>query len=280
MKFIRTVWGRERGRWAGDQLTPSQAVVYDRMRDLFEVGEYEEAEAGARALAAAPRHFWDRGPVVEWLGKALATAAAIAHGRGAEVLAELESLIADLERTTGTGRVLLLEVRVNRVVVLVEQKRYTEAEAEADGILRATTRLAHLTKVWDIELTTLVNLAAALCGQGRYEEAEAIARGNLPRADMAAVLQRVLVRSLNGQGRYEEALAEARRLTPDRVRAASGAQDIGAATALYGLGRRSEAETTARQALNACEQFLHPIHPRTQEARTLLGRITAADPLA
>ncbi|MFE5092758.1 tetratricopeptide repeat protein [Streptomyces sp. NPDC056638] len=252
------------------------------MRDLFEVGEYEEAEAGARALAAVPRHFWDRGPVVEWLGKALATAAAIAHGRGAEVLAELEALIADLERTTGTGRVLLLEVRVNRVVVLVEQKRYAEAEAEADGILQATTRLAHLTKVWDIELTTLANLAAALCGQGRYEEAEAIARGNLPRADadMAAVLQRVLVRSLNGQGRHEEALAEARRLTPDRVRAASGAQDIGAATALYGLGRRSEAEATARQALNACEQFLHPIHPRTQEARTLLSRITTEDPPA
>ncbi|MGW1736668.1 tetratricopeptide repeat protein [Streptomyces sp. NBC_00121] len=281
MKFIRTVWGRERGRWAGDQLTPSQAVVYDRLRDLFEVGEYEEAEAGARALAAASRRFWDRGPVVEWLAGALATAAAIAHGRGAEVLAELEALIADLERMTGTGRVLLLEVRVNRVVVLVEQKRYAEAEAEADGILRAATRLAHLTKVWEIELTTLANLAAALCGQGRYEEAEAIARGNLPRADTdtAAVLRRVLVRSLNRQGRHNEALAEARRLTADRVRAASGARDIGTATALYGLGRRSEAEATARQALNACEQFLHPIHPRTQEARTLLNRITAEGPL-
>ncbi|MFE4925376.1 tetratricopeptide repeat protein [Streptomyces sp. NPDC056661] len=117
------------------------------------------------------------------------------------MLAEVEALIADLERMTGTGRVLLLEVRVNLVVVLVEQERYTEAEAEADGILRAATRLAHLTKVWEIELTTLANLAAALCGQGRYEEAEAIARGNLPRADAdtAAVLQRVLVRSLNGR---------------------------------------------------------------------------------
>lgn len=256
--------------------------MYDRIRDLFEVGEYEKAEAGARAFVAAPRHFWDRGPMVEWLGRALATAAAIAHGRGAEVLAELEALIADLERTTGAGRALLLEVRVNRVAALVEQKRYMEAEAEADGILRAATRLAHLTKVWEIELSTLANLAAALCGQGRCEEAEAIARGNLPRtdADTTASLQRVLVRSLNGQGRHKEALTEARRLTPDRVRAASGTWDIAAATALYGLGRRSEAEATARQALNACEQFLHPIHPRTQEARTLLKRITAEEPLA
>ncbi|MGW0693564.1 hypothetical protein [Streptomyces sp. NPDC002738] len=128
--------------------------------------------------------------------------------------------------------------------------------------------------MWEIELATLVNLAAALCGQGRYEEAGAIARGDLPRADAdtAPVLQRVLV--------SEKALAEARRLMPDRVRAASEARDIGAATALYSPDRRSEAEATARQALNACEQFLHPIHPRTQEARTLLGCITAEDPLA
>ncbi|MFF0291865.1 tetratricopeptide repeat protein [Streptomyces sp. NPDC005262] len=251
------------------------------MRDLFAVGEYEKAEAGARALAATPRRFWDRGPALEWLTGALATAAAIAHGRGAEVLAELDALIADLERTTGAGRALLLDVRVNRVAALVDQGRYTEAEAEADGILRAAVRLAHLTKVWGIELSTLANLAAALCGQGRYDEAEAIARGNLPRAPAgtAATLHCVLVSSLNGQGRHEEALAEARRLTPLWVRTESGALDIGTATALHSLGRHGEAEASARQALHACEQFLHPIHPRIQEARTLLSRITADGPL-
>ncbi|MEU9015362.1 hypothetical protein AB0D12_37725 [Streptomyces sp. NPDC048479] len=51
------------------------------------------------------------------------------------------------------------------------------------------------------------------------------------------------------------------------------------ATALHGLGRRSEAEAAARQALTACEQFLHPAHRRMQEARTLLARTTAEDPL-
>ncbi|WNO64004.1 tetratricopeptide repeat protein [Streptomyces sp. AM2-3-1] len=257
-------------------------MVYDRLRDLFEVGEYEEAEVGARAFAAVSRRFWDRGPVVEWLAGGLATAAAIAHGRGAEVLAELDALIADLERTTGAGRALLLDVRVNRVAALVVQGRYTEAEAEADGILRATVRIAHFTKVWGIEMSTLANLADALCGQGRYEEAEAIARGNLPRAaaGAAAALHCALVCSLNGQGRYEEALAEARRLTPLWVRAESGALDIGTATALLGLGRRSEAEATARQALDACKRFLHPIHPRIQKARTLLSCITADGPLA
>ncbi|MET7622392.1 tetratricopeptide repeat protein [Streptomyces sp. NPDC005408] len=136
--------------------------------------------------------------------------------------------------------------------------------------------------MWRIELSCLENLTEALCRQGRYEQAEAITRGNQTRAegDTAAALHCVLVRSLNGQRRHEEALAEASRPIPDWVRTASGALDIGTATALHGLGRRSEAKATARQALSACEQFLHPAHPRTQEARTLLSRITAEDPLA
>ncbi|MEV6163955.1 tetratricopeptide repeat protein [Streptomyces sp. NPDC052052] len=252
------------------------------MANLFDRGEYEKAEAGARALAAAPRRFWDRGPVLEWLTGGLATAAAIAQGRGAEVQAELDTLIADLERTTGAGRALLLEVRVNRVAALLDQGRYTEAEAEADGILRAALRIAHLTQVHDIELSALANLATALNRQGRYEEAEAIARGNLPRAQAGLVttLHCSLVSSLNGQGRYEEALAEARHLTPTWDCTESGTLDIGVATALHGLGRRSEAEATARRALSACEEFLHPAHPRIEEARTLLHRITAEGPPA
>ncbi|WP_405891450.1 hypothetical protein OG427_39270 [Streptomyces sp. NBC_00133] len=103
----------------------------------------------------------------------------------------------------------------------------------------------------------------------------------MPRAEgyAAAALHGVLVRSLSGQGRHEEALAEARRLTPLWVRAASGILGMSTATALHGLGRRGEAEAAARQALTACEQFLHPAHPRIQEARTLLARTTAEDPL-
>ncbi|MFB6507425.1 tetratricopeptide repeat protein [Streptomyces sp. NPDC002466] len=143
------------------------------------------------------------------------------------------------------------------------------------------TRLAHLTEVWRIELAALGNPAEALCGQGRHKEAEAIARGNMPRAEghTAAALRCVLVRSLNGQGRYEEALAEAHRLAPPSARAGSRSLGIVTATALHGLGRRTEAEAAARQALTACEQFLHRDHPRIQEARTLLARTTAEDPL-
>lgn len=159
------------------------AEELDCLRDLFEAGEYEEAEARARALAAAPRRVWGRSPMVVWLAKAFATAAAAAHGRGTEVLAEMETLIAELERAVGAERTLLLAVRENRVSVLVDQERHTEAEAEAQDILRGAARLALLTEVWRVELSALANLAAALCGQDRYEEAEAIARGNLPRAE-------------------------------------------------------------------------------------------------
>lgn len=263
-------------------MAPSQRVVVERVQGLLEAGEFERAEAEARALAASPRTRGGDPGLVSWLARSLAAGAAVAHGRGAELLPELESLIAELEQTAGADRQLLLVLRSNRAAVLVQQDRHTEAEAEARDILHGTTRIAHLAEVWRIELNALSNLAAALNGQGRHEEAEVIARGNLSRAEgpTAAFLRRALVGSLNGQSRYEEALAEARRQTPAGGRTASGTLEIVTAGALHGLGRRDEAETTARQALAACEQFLHPAHPRIKEARTLLARIVAEDPAA
>ncbi|MEV0179032.1 tetratricopeptide repeat protein [Streptomyces sp. NPDC050625] len=197
------------------------------------------------------------------------------------MLTELETLIGELEPAADVDPGLVLVVRGNRVVALIHQGRYAEAEAEANAVLRATTRKAHLTEVWSIELSALDNLAYAMCGQGRYAEAEVIARANLPRAagGTAAALHCVLVRSLNGQGRYEEALTEARRHRPVRVREKSGALDLATATALYGLGRRSEAESAARRALTDCEKYLHPAHPRIHEARELLARTADEDPL-
>ncbi|MFD8423200.1 hypothetical protein [Streptomyces sp. NPDC059466] len=244
-------------------------------------GEFEEAEARARALAVAPR-VWGGDPlIVSWLARSSAATAAIRHGRGAEVLPELETLITEVERTAAGSpdlRAMLLVLRSNRIAVLIQQDRCAEAEAEAKDILRAITRLAHLTDVRATELDAVAKLADALNGQGRYEEAEASARGNLPRADelTADDLRHILVRSLNGQGRYEEALTEVRRLAPV-ARADSGKVDLAKAQALHGLGNRAEAEATARRALIACEQLLHPAHPRTQEARTLLALITVED---
>ncbi|MEU2599639.1 hypothetical protein ABZ669_20935 [Streptomyces hirsutus] len=198
------------------------------------------------------------------------------------MLAELESLTAELKGMVGPGRELLLMIRNNHMVALNDEERYEEAEAEGLEVLRDLTRLKHLVPVWDIELSVLANLVDALCGQARYEEAEAVARGNLPRAEgsTVAALHCGLVHSLNGQERHHEALAEARRFAPHRNRGQSGSLGMRTAAALHGLGHRSEAEAAAREALTDCEQFLHPDHPRIRKARTLLARITAGDPPA
>jgi tetratricopeptide (TPR) repeat protein len=261
-----------------------EAAALERLHQLWREGKYEEVEAGARALEAESGRLRRRGRglAVAWHAKALATAAACAHGRGAQVLAELESLTAELNEIAGPGRALLLMIRSNHMLVLNSEGRYEEAEAEGLDILRGVTRLKHLAQVWDIELSVLDNLVDALCGQARYEEAEAIARGNLPRAEgsTVAALHCGLVHSLNGQGRYDEALTEALRFDPCWDRSQSGSLRIGTAVALHGLGRRSEAEATVREALTDCERFLHPDHPRFREARMLLARITADDPPA
>jgi tetratricopeptide (TPR) repeat protein len=265
VKSIRTPREREREK------------TFARLFDEFRAGAYEEVEAAARALAAIPPRPWRRGPHrPRWQALTLATGAAVAHGRGTEVLPELEALIAELEPVDADTRLLRLIVRNHRTLVLIGEGRHREAEAEALDVLRGAPPLARLTSLGTVDLIALSHLAAALCGQGRHEEAEAVARGNLPRArkSVLSALHAVLVRSLTGQGRYEEALAEARRFTPPPSRGDSGRLDLVTAEALHGLGRRAEAEATVRQALADCEQHLHPAHPRIREARALLGRIT------
>ncbi|MFI9149240.1 hypothetical protein [Streptomyces sp. NPDC053367] len=249
-------------------------------------GRFEEAEGEARACEAGARRLWRPGRrrAMTWYARTTATAVACAHGRGEEVLPEMEALIAELDGLTGPGRTLALLVRNNRAAVLDWQGRHTEAEAEARALLRELTRLKHLgtTKVWKLELTVLDGLAEALCGLGRHEEAEAIARGNLPRAagvdGAEAALHSTLVRSLTGQGRHAEALAEAHRITPKRERGHTGRLDLATAAALHGLGRRAEAEAAARRALADCETQLHPSHPRIRQARALLERLAAGGP--
>lgn len=249
--------------------------TFTRLKAMTTQGRYEEVEAEARALAALPRRPWRRRPP-HWEARVLATGAAVMHGRAAEVLSELDALIAALEPVGLNSQMLRLIARSNRVVALSGLRRYAEAETAALGILSELTRIAHRAPVAGLELNTLEHLAAALCGLGRHEEAEAVTRGNLIRASgpAAGVLYTTLARSLNGQGRYEEALTEAGRSVPPPPRYACGYLDLVTAEALYGLGRRAEAETAVRRALTDCERRLHPAHPRIREAGDLLGRIT------
>jgi tetratricopeptide (TPR) repeat protein len=268
VKIIRKARERERQK------------TFARLERMYREGRYEEVEAGAQALA--PTSWLGGRLLAQWQrqARALATGAAVAHGRGDEVLAELETLIAELEPVDPDTHVLQLVVRANRTVVLIGQERYAEAEAESQDILRAVTRLAHLTPLGRLELRALGNLGRALCGQDRHEEAEAIARGNLSRADerSATPLRAVLMRSLNGQGRYEEALALAGEFPQPPERANSGLVGLFTGAALHGLGRPGEAADAARRALADCERHLHPAHPRIREARDLLARVTEERP--
>lgn len=264
MKNIRTPREREREK------------TFARLAREYRAGAYEEVEAAARALAAAPRRSWRRTrPLPRWQALTLATGVAVVHGRGREVLPELEALIAEVEPVDAETDLLRLIVRNHRTLALIGEERHREAEAEALDVLRGTARVARLTALGTVEINALAHLAAALCGQGRHEEAEAIARGNLPRAEEAALssLHATLVRCLSGRGRYAEALTEARRMAPPPTRRDSGQLDLVTAEALHGLGRSGEAREAAVRALADCERDLHPAHPRIREARALLARL-------
>ncbi|OEJ22610.1 hypothetical protein BGK67_32475 [Streptomyces subrutilus] len=241
-------------------------------------GQFEEAEARARALVEArrSRRGRDRRPGTVWYAAYVAALAARAHGRQAHpLLAEFEALIAEAERTYGIHRGLLLPARLNRAWVLIDTERPAEAEAEARDVLRALARRAHDERDRQLELSALICLGHTLCAQGRYEEAETIARGNRARADTDVVqpLRVLLIRSLSGLGRHAEALAESLESLPEPQPHAAGHLELYRATALHALGRRAEARAEADRALAACERYLHPTHSRNAAVRTLLSRI-------
>ncbi|MGW7333319.1 tetratricopeptide repeat protein [Streptomyces sp. NPDC054840] len=265
--------------WArGGAAAPWHEAAIDDAHRLLVEGMFEEAEERARGVVAVREGVWgrDRRPGTVWRGRYCAVLAAVLHGRGASVLAETEGLIAELEHLTGANRLLLLQVRLCRAWVLIEEGRAAEAEAEATYVLQALTRIMHLTSVWDLELWALLCIGDALRALDRHEEAETIARGHLPRAEeMAADLQCLLVRSLSGQGRHAEALAESGRQYPEWLPAARGELELATAVALHGLGRHDEAKEEALRALTACERSLHPSHPRVGEVRALLARIAS-----
>ncbi|MER5485742.1 hypothetical protein ABT024_21340 [Streptomyces sp. NPDC002812] len=225
-------------------------------------GLFEAGEARARTVIAAREGIRgrDRRPFTIWWGRYYAIVAAIAHGRGPTVRAELDTLIGELGQLPGAQRDLPLNARANRAWLLIDDGRPMEAEAEARAILRALTRIQHLCDVQHLELRALHLLGDALCVHDQHDEAEKIARWHLPRADgqMATALHRLLMRSLSGQGRHEEALAESCKSSPDPLPWASGELELATAAALHGLGQHEEAKEEALRALAACERYLHP----------------------
>ncbi|MFF5447226.1 hypothetical protein [Streptomyces sp. NPDC012888] len=265
--------------WAGGAPAPWHLAALDEAYELMGEGRFEEAEARARALAAARtgRSGRDRRPGTVWFAAYVAALAARAHGRQEpSLLVEFDELIAEAGQTHDLHHGLLLPARLNRAWVLIDEERPVEAEVEARDVLRALARRAQPARDRQVELSALICLGHALCAQHRYEEAETIARGNLSRADEEAAgpLRVLLVRGLSGLGRHEEALAESLVPLPEQPPRAAGHLELHRATALHALGRDDEARAEAGRALAACERYLHPAHPRTAALRALLSRIT------
>ncbi|WP_167350584.1 tetratricopeptide repeat protein [Streptomyces yangpuensis] len=194
------------------------------------------------------------------------------------MLPELEGLIAGLEQLAGADRRLLVQARMIRAWVLIDEGRPAEAEVEAEAALRTLTRITHLNNDWELEVGALVCLGDVLCALGRHEEAEVIVRGHRLRAEghAATGLHFLLLHSLSGQGRHEEALAESGKHCPTVSPYDAGAYELARAVALHGLGRHDEARDEAQRALTASERHLHPSHPRVGEIRVLLALIAPA----
>ncbi|MGW6833855.1 tetratricopeptide repeat protein [Streptomyces sp. NPDC054949] len=264
--------------WAGGAPAPWHLAALEEARALMEEGRFEDAEARARALVAArrSRNGRDRRPATVWYATYVATLAARIHGRQeASLLAELDALIAEAERTYGVHHNLLLPARLARAWALIDVERAADAETEAQNVLRSLARRANRAEEDQLELSALLCFGDALCAQGRYEESETIARAHLPRAfdAWARSLRILLIRSLSGQERHEEALTESLQALPKAPAHGVGHLELYKAAALHALGRNGEAQAEANRALAACERYLHPTHLRIAAIRALLSRI-------
>ncbi|WP_284438046.1 tetratricopeptide repeat protein [Streptomyces sp. TUS-ST3] len=242
-------------------------------------GQYAEAEAAARAVAA------DR-PADAPLALAVAALSAGAQGRHAEALAEYDALLPVFGRDFGAEHPQTLLLRSNRAQTLIALGRHAECEAECAAVARAADRVRGPERP---RMTAAARNGQiyAVNAQGRHPEAERLAREALDAhrtADRFTLALRLgLARSLNGQARHEEALAEAeragklsRRLPEEQRRVETGAVELAMAGALLGLGRGTEARSRAVVAHDACVAAFGPGHYRTAEARALLDRIGGA----
>ncbi|MEU7153527.1 tetratricopeptide repeat protein [Streptomyces sp. NPDC045456] len=270
-------------------LAPAQAM--DR------AGRHAEAEAEARSLAEARSRRRDK--VGSALALCLAAKAMNSQGRHAEALAEYDAVLPVFVEAFGSDDFDTLNLRVQRAHALALVARYAEAETECAAVARIVDRGRDA----DPGLTILAGTARhglihVLNAQEHYAEAEALASETLalrafrygPLADprvtgeLQGVLRLGLARSLNGQRRHDEALTEVahakelRRNAPDGPgNSGSGAAGLIEATALLGLGRKSEARACATAAYDAALAAFGMHHFRVAEARTLLGRIDDGD---
>jgi tetratricopeptide (TPR) repeat protein len=272
---VKLFKGRGRHEPAAPPSTPLDKVVA-----LFKAGRYAEAEAEARAVAAAQA--WQSRDTVGPAALSLAAMAIGSQGRHAEALAEYDALLPVFGETYGAEHLLTLKLRSDRAQTLIRLGRHAESAAECAAVARTASQAAGR----DMQTLTAAarnGLAFALNAQGRHAEGEAVAREALAAfhdpGRVSLTLRLALARSLEGQARHEEALAETeraevlRRDLGDGAAPETGAVEVVRAIVLLGQGRNTEARALAAAAHQACRAAFGPGHGRTTEARELLDRI-------
>ncbi|WP_159011999.1 tetratricopeptide repeat protein [Streptomyces sp. NRRL F-5123] len=198
-----------------------------------------------------------------------------AQARFGEAVAFVDDLVPRLVMVLGAQHKLVYRTLLLRADVLAVLGRYEQAESECRALLAVRPG-----SVPEVERAgSACGLAYCLVETGRAAEAETVLRDLLapserdhPTGPVTTTLRRELANALSRQGRYEEALALVE-AAPTRALDAPGRHCFQRATALHGLGRRTEAEAAAEEALVAARAALAPAHIAVLEIRTVLARI-------
>ncbi|WP_035838875.1 tetratricopeptide repeat protein [Kitasatospora azatica] len=194
-------------------------------------------------------------------------------GRHREAADEYTALLNAASPVYGEDDRQLLWVRTDRLHQLAFLAEHDLVEQESRALLAGLAD--------DDPLRAAISGAHAfvLNSAGHHAPAETIVRAALAHHD-GADLCLGLARSLNGQGRHEEAL---RILTDARTRCRQSGDTEHVsllhtltARALLGLERLDDAETQARQAVEAARTHHGPTHHRSLEAATTLASVLAA----
>ncbi|MDX2389472.1 MULTISPECIES: tetratricopeptide repeat protein [unclassified Streptomyces] len=276
MRLFRWRRRNDAGQMAG---TPfAQTAV------LYRAGRYAEAEAEARSVAAGP--FRPRHAHYGPLAMGIAAVTVGAQGRHADAVTMFDELLPAFVRDYGSEHRYTLKLRSDRAQELAALGLYGECEAECAAVAQLADRGTGPDMQF-IAAGARNGQVHALAALGRHVEAEVLVRlvlaTHFEPDPLRLVLRLALADSLSGQGRHAEALAEVQRadvmrrsLSEGDYRPATGTVDLAAATALFGLGRGTEAQPRAAAAYDACLAVFGPDHYRTCKAKALLDRIDGA----
>jgi tetratricopeptide (TPR) repeat protein len=251
-----------------------------RAASALALGKPAEVEADARSVMAAYARV---GPAGEpYLSAWQYLAGALANlGRHDEAVKELTDCHGAVLPVRGGRNAVVVGLRVNRASQLACLARYDEAETDCRAAIKGSRHVWPDATADRLRFSAAGHLVVVLNGLGLYAEAEALARPSLReaetsvmQADVLVLLRRGLAESINAQQRYAEAEQALRGLQPQEPVAMVGVR-IQQAAAQLGLGKLTEAEITASEAVAEGTRGLSPVHCLTLTAGTVLGSAIA-----